>query len=66
MARRNGGIAEPEHKLWLLLPLFVGMPAGFLMMGLGPYYQAHWIVYVLGMGITTYVFAALPLVLASC
>lgn len=48
MAHRNGGLSEPEHKLWLVLPLIFLNPLGLLMMGLGPYYGAHWIVYVLG------------------
>lgn len=51
MARRNGGISEPEHKLLLLLPMTILVPAGLLMMGLGPWYQAHWIVYVIGQGL---------------
>lgn len=51
MARRNGGISEPEHKLLLLLPLTILVPAGILMMGLGPWFQAHWIVYIIGWGI---------------
>lgn len=51
MARRHGGISEPEDKLLLLLPLVVLCPAGLLMMGLGPYYNAHWIVYVIGQGV---------------
>lgn len=53
MAQRNGGVSDPEHKLWLMAPIFIGVPGGFLMMGLGPYYGAHWIVYTLGMGLCT-------------
>jgi hypothetical protein len=48
MARRNNGISEPEHKLWLTLPLFVAGPLGLLMMGMGAYFELHWIVFVIG------------------
>lgn len=51
MARRNNGISEPEHKLLTLIPLTILVPGGLLMMGLGPYYGAHWIVYVIGQGL---------------
>lgn len=51
MARRNKGISEPEHKLLLLIPLTILVPGGLLMMGLGAWFQAHWIVYVIGQGI---------------
>ncbi len=48
MARRNNGISEPEHKLWLTLPLFVVGPLGLLMMGMGAFYELHWMVFVIG------------------
>ncbi|TYJ57768.1 hypothetical protein B9479_001622 [Cryptococcus floricola] len=47
-ARSNSGIAEAEHKLKLYIIPTVLAPIGLLMMGLGPYYGAHWIVYILG------------------
>ncbi|WVQ73910.1 hypothetical protein IAR50_003491 [Cryptococcus sp. DSM 104548] len=47
-ARRNGGIAEAEDKLWLYMIPTVLTPPGLLMMGLGPYYGAHWMVYIMG------------------
>jgi len=50
-AKRAGGTLEPEMRLklfWIPSILIVG---GLLMMGLGPYYEAHWIVFVLGMGV---------------
>ncbi|WWC93538.1 hypothetical protein V866_000373 [Kwoniella sp. B9012] len=51
MARANNGICEPEHKLRLFAIPTILVPIGLLMMGLGPYYGAHWIVYVLGEGV---------------
>ena len=51
MAKKNNGICEPEHKLRLFIFPAVLIPVGLLMMGLGPYYQAHWIVYVIGEGV---------------
>ncbi|KAM0754951.1 MFS general substrate transporter [Meredithblackwellia eburnea MCA 4105] len=51
MARRNGGISEPEHKLWLMLPLLIIVPLGLLMMGCGAEHGLSWAVYVIGMGI---------------
>jgi hypothetical protein len=50
-ARKNGGISEPEHKLKLfVIPSFF-LPIGFMMMGLGVYYQAHYMVFVVGLGV---------------
>lgn len=48
-ARKNHGISEAEHKLKLLLLPTVLAPFALLMMGLGPYYGAHWMVFVAGM-----------------
>lgn len=48
-ARRNNGIAEAEHKLRLLFLPTLLAPAALLMLGLGPYYGAHWMVFVAGM-----------------
>ncbi|WWC70366.1 uncharacterized protein I206_104316 [Kwoniella pini CBS 10737] len=54
-AKRNHGISEAEHKLHLWIICVILTPIGLLMMGLGPYYQAHWIVFVLGCGIINFV-----------
>lgn len=35
LSRRNGGIYEPEMRLWLALPMAVVTPAGILMLGVG-------------------------------
>ncbi|WVQ68665.1 uncharacterized protein L199_006874 [Kwoniella botswanensis] len=50
-AKKHHGITEAEHKLKLYIIPAVLCPIGLLMMGLGPYYEAHWIVYVLGCAI---------------
>ncbi|WRT66195.1 uncharacterized protein IL334_003148 [Kwoniella shivajii] len=54
-ARRNHGISEAEHKLNLYIICLIATPIGLLMMGLGPYYSAHWIVFVIGCGIVNFV-----------
>ena len=51
-ARRNHGISEPEDKLWLFVLPGVFCPIGLLMTGLGPYYGAHWAIYVIGETLT--------------
>ncbi len=48
-------MSEPEDKLQLFIVPLVGMVIGLLMMGLGPYYEAHWIVFVLGCSIVNFV-----------
>lgn len=47
-AKKNRGIAKAEHKLKLYIIPTILTPIGLLMIGLGPYYGAHWIVYILG------------------
>ncbi|WWC61715.1 uncharacterized protein I303_104300 [Kwoniella dejecticola CBS 10117] len=54
-AKRNHGISEAEHKLHLWIVCVILTPVGLLMMGLGPYYEAHWIIFVLGCGIINFV-----------
>jgi len=35
MAKRNGGIAEAEHRLWLMFPAAIISPAGLMLFGIG-------------------------------
>lgn len=35
MAQRNGGVFEPEMRLWLSFPAIVACPVGMLLFGLG-------------------------------
>ena len=53
-AKKNHGISQAEDKLWLFIGPLIGMVIGLLMMGLGPYYSAHWIVFVLGCSIVNF------------
>lgn len=49
MARRRGGISEPEDKLsLLLLSTAIPLPVSLLMLGLPPTYGWHWAAYVVG------------------
>lgn len=48
-ARKNGGISEAEHKLKLLIVPTALAPFALLMLGLGPYYEAHAMVFIAGM-----------------
>ncbi|CAH0027566.1 unnamed protein product [Clonostachys rhizophaga] len=42
MAKRNGGVMEPEHRLWLCLIGLLAHPAGCFLYGLGAFNQIHW------------------------
>ncbi|RDW56343.1 MFS transporter-16 [Coleophoma crateriformis] len=42
LARRNGGVAEPEHILWLYSASLFAVPFGLLLWGLGAEYKIHW------------------------
>ncbi|KAL3426895.1 major facilitator superfamily transporter [Phlyctema vagabunda] len=42
LARRNKGVAEPEHILWLFLASLVCVPFAMLLWGLGAEYHVHW------------------------
>lgn len=50
MAKRNGGIAEPEHRLWLTLPFLVLCPAALILWGVGAAHNVHWMGPVVAMG----------------
>ncbi|OAR00075.1 hypothetical protein LLEC1_05385 [Akanthomyces lecanii] len=51
LARRNGGIYEPEMRLWMSIPMAFVTPAGILMFGLGLYYEAPWPLLAVGFGV---------------
>jgi len=42
LARRNKGVAEPEHILWLFGASLVCVPFAMLLWGLGAEYKIHW------------------------
>ncbi|KAL1987345.1 hypothetical protein VTN96DRAFT_4061 [Rasamsonia emersonii] len=51
LARRNGGIQEAEHRLWLLFPLAVISPLGMLLFGIGTGYGWSWPAPYVGLGL---------------
>lgn len=54
LAKRNGGVREPEHRLWGLLVSAPIAAGGLLMWGVGASQNAHYMVLILGIGITTF------------
>lgn len=49
MAKRNGGIHEPEHRLLAWIPVPFLASGGTLLYGLGAYNQLHWTVPCIGL-----------------
>ncbi|OQE11548.1 hypothetical protein PENVUL_c002G00772 [Penicillium vulpinum] len=58
LSKRNGGIYEPEMRLWLALPIAVLTPAGILMFGLGIASGVHWALLAVGFGFYGFSLAA--------
>lgn len=54
LAKRNGGVREPEHRLWGLLVSAPIAAGGLLMWGVGASQGAHYMVLIIGIGITTF------------
>ncbi|KAF7550133.1 hypothetical protein G7Z17_g5921 [Cylindrodendrum hubeiense] len=51
LARRNGGVMEPEQRLWTCLIALVAHPAGCLLYGVGASYHIHWVGIMFGLGL---------------
>ncbi|OAL27224.1 hypothetical protein AYO20_09822 [Fonsecaea nubica] len=51
MARRNKGVMEPEHRLWLLAISIVLTPTALIIWGVGAYRNIHWFGLVFAMGL---------------
>lgn len=51
MARRNGGILEAEHRLWLFLPSLLLIPGGLILWGVGAAHHVQWFGCVFAMGV---------------
>ncbi|KAJ5444328.1 uncharacterized protein N7458_008200 [Penicillium daleae] len=51
LSKKNGGIYEPEQRLWLALPSVVFGPASILLFGLGLAYGVHWSCLAIGFGV---------------
>ncbi|KAI5456685.1 major facilitator superfamily domain-containing protein [Mariannaea sp. PMI_226] len=49
LARRNGGVMEPEQRLWTCLVALVMHPAGCLLYGVGASFHIHWFGVVFGL-----------------
>lgn len=54
LARRNGGVREPEHRLWPLLLSGVVSAAGLILWGVGADHNIHWVGLVFGLGMLTF------------
>lgn len=54
LARRNGGIREPEQRLWVLAVSGVVSAAGLIVWGVGAYHDVHWVGLVFGLGMLTF------------
>nr|OQO22165.1 hypothetical protein B0A51_08368 [Rachicladosporium sp. CCFEE 5018] len=51
LARRNKGILEAEHRLWLFTPSLLLIPFGLILWGVGAAHAIHWFGCVFAMGI---------------
>ncbi|KAL8386974.1 hypothetical protein RB595_010253 [Gaeumannomyces hyphopodioides] len=54
LAWRNGGMREPEHRLWVLLLAAIVSSAGLITWGVGAYHGVHWVGLVFGLGMLTF------------
>ncbi|KAI5212396.1 MFS general substrate transporter, partial [Aureobasidium subglaciale] len=50
LSRRNGGVKEPEMRLWTLCFSFVYAAVGYMMYGWGAQTGAHWMTIAFGVG----------------
>lgn len=51
MARKHGGVYEPEYRLWLTLPFLVLAPASLILWGVGASAGLSWVAPAFAMGI---------------
>ncbi|KAK8017864.1 MFS transporter [Apiospora rasikravindrae] len=54
LARRNNGISEPEHRLWLFAISTLVVPSSLIMWGVGAAHHVHWFGLVFAMGALAY------------
>ncbi|KAK4870519.1 hypothetical protein LT330_004867 [Penicillium expansum] len=54
LAEHNGGVREPEHRLWGLLVSAPIAAGGLVMWGVGASQGAHYMVLIIGIGVTTF------------
>ncbi|KAF2644237.1 serine/threonine kinase 16 [Massarina eburnea CBS 473.64] len=50
-ARKNNGIMESEHRLWLFVPSLFLVPFGLILWGVGAAHSVHWLAPVFAMGV---------------
>ena len=51
MARRNNGVMEPEHRLWLFSTSLILLPFGLILWGVGAAHQVHWFGLIFAMAV---------------
>ncbi|KAH8894325.1 MFS general substrate transporter [Thozetella sp. PMI_491] len=54
LARKNNGISESEHRLWLFAVSTIVIPASLILWGVGAAHQVHWFGLVFAMGTTAF------------
>ncbi|KAE8375276.1 major facilitator superfamily domain-containing protein [Aspergillus bertholletiae] len=54
LAKRNGGVFEPEMRLWVSIAFLPFVPAGLFMFGIGLNNGASWPVVAVGLGIAAF------------
>ncbi|KAJ5526720.1 hypothetical protein N7513_010879 [Penicillium frequentans] len=59
LSKKNGGIYEPEMRLWLALPCAILIPGSILMFGLGLAYGIQWSLLAVGFGVFGFAFSAI-------
>jgi MFS family permease len=50
MAKRNGGVSEAEHRLWMMYPCAAIFPTGLWLFGIGTQYGWSWPAPYVGLG----------------
>ena len=54
MARRNGGIFEPEQRLWPFSLCVIVLPAFLILWGVGAAHDVHWFGLCVAMFVTAF------------
>lgn len=55
LARRNGGIYEPEQRLWLFAASSIIIPFGLILWGVGAAHEIHWFGLTFAMAVLAFV-----------
>ncbi|KAL1878112.1 hypothetical protein VTK73DRAFT_8073 [Phialemonium thermophilum] len=58
MARRNKGVMEAEHRLWLFMPSLILISFGCILWGVGAQHHIHWFGLVFAMGVISFITTA--------